>query len=121
MPGEYSEPEGQILFASAGDQIAGSVAMRPIEDSSAAEMKRLYVREDWRGQGLGRELVMRIISYARGQGYTALRLDTVPQLEEAIALYLDLGFKETSDYSGGASIYLDAKLRYFELKLIKEM
>ena len=67
MPGEYSEPEGQILFASAGDQIAGVVAMRPIEDSSAAEMKRLYVREDWRGQGLGREFLIRIFSYARGK------------------------------------------------------
>ncbi len=117
MPGKYSEPEGQILFAKDGRKIAGVVAMRPLEDAGAAEMKRLYVREDWRGQGLGRELVERIIAHARAQGYTALRLDTVPQLEAAIALYLDLGFKEIGDYSGGSSIYLGAELRYFELDL----
>jgi GNAT superfamily N-acetyltransferase len=75
------------------------------------------VREDWRGQGLGRELVERIIAHARAQGYKLLRLDTVPQLETAIALYLDLGFKEIGDYSNGTSIYLGAKLRYFELDL----
>jgi GNAT superfamily N-acetyltransferase len=117
LPGKYSEPEGQILFAKDGDKFAGIVAMRPLEDAGAAEMKRLYVREDWRGQGLGRELVARIIGCARAQGYVALRLDTVPQLEAAIALYLDLGFKEIGDYSDGTSIYLGAELRYFELDL----
>ncbi len=117
MPGKYSEPEGQILFAKDGEEIAGVVAMRPLGDAGAAEMKRLYVRMPWRGQGLGRALVERIVGHARGQGYTALRLDTVPQLESAIALYLDLGFKEIGDYSDGASIYLGAELRYFELDL----
>ena len=105
------------MFAKDGDKIAGVAAMRPLEETGAAEMKRLYVREDWRGQGLGRELVGRIIAHARAQGYRVLRLDTVPHLEAAIALYLDLGFKEIGDYSDGQSIYLGAKLRYFELDL----
>ena len=105
------------MFAKDGDKIAGVAAMRPLDGTGAAEMKRLYVREDWRGQGLGRELVERIIAHARAQGYKLLRLDTVPQLEAAIALYLDLGFKEIGDYSNGTSIYLGAELRYFELDL----
>lgn len=105
------------MFATDGGKVAGVVAMRPLEDAGAAEMKRLYVREDWRGQGLGRELVARIIAHARDRGYTALRLDTVPQLEAAIALYLDLGFKEIGDYSNGNSIYLGAELRYFAFDL----
>ena len=122
MPGKYAEPEGQILFAKDGDAIAGIVAMRPLDDANgekcgAAEMKRLYVRENWRGRGLGRELVERIIAHARSQGYTTLRLDTVPGLEAAIALYKDLGFKEIGDYSEGSSLYLHAELRSFELDL----
>tara|TARA_Y100000294_G_scaffold164481_1_gene171287 strand:+ start:247 stop:612 length:366 start_codon:yes stop_codon:yes gene_type:complete len=120
LPGNYSEPGGQILLARDGAKIAGIVAMRPLEEDGICELKRLFVREAWRRRGLGRELTMRIIAHARGQNYAAMCLETVPQLEAAIALYLDLGFEETGAYSEDSSIYLDAELRYFKLDLTKD-
>jgi ribosomal protein S18 acetylase RimI-like enzyme len=103
-----------------GADIAGIVAMRPLDEDGICELKRLFVREAWRRRGLGRELTMRVIKYARGRDYAAMCLETVPQLEAAIALYLDLGFKEIGSYSEDSSMYLNAELRYFELDLKRD-
>ncbi len=93
LPGEYSPPSGRLLIA----ESAGCVALRPIDDR-ICEMKRLYVRPDHRGSGLGRHLVEAIISEARSIGYRAMRLDTMPKMDRAQGLYAALGFHEIPAY-----------------------
>lgn len=98
LPGRYAPPGGAILLAEGdGGDIAGLVAMRPI-DPFAAEMKRLYVRSDRQGDGLGRALAEALIASARERGYSRLRLDTLPSMERAAALYRKLGFVEIGPY-----------------------
>ena len=97
LPGAYAPPAGALLIARDGVAAAGCVALRSVEGGTA-EMKRMYVREAWRGSGLGRRLAMTIIEEARGRGYARLVLDTLPKLAPAIALYRDLGFRETGPY-----------------------
>ena len=97
LPGYYAFPEGRILLGWEDGKIAGGVALRPLE-TGMCEMKRLFVRPDWRGRGLGRRLAHQIVDAARDIGYKAMRLDTEKRLTTAIALYRQMGFAEIGRY-----------------------
>jgi putative acetyltransferase len=97
LPGEYAPPGGALLIARDKDTAAGCVALRQL-DAGTGEMKRMYVREAYRGSGLGRRLALAIIQEARKRNYARVMLDTLPKLAPAIALYRDLGFRETGPY-----------------------
>src|SRR5207248_8762977 len=98
LPGKYAPPKGALLLAYVDGQPAGCVALRPLDgDHDSCEMKRLFVRPDFRRHRLGRALVDRIIEEARRIGYTRMRLDTVAdRMKEAVALYRTLGFREVA-------------------------
>ncbi|MGH8216214.1 MAG: GNAT family N-acetyltransferase [Rhodanobacteraceae bacterium] len=98
LPDPYVPPMGALLIADIGGDAAGCAGLRPIDDC-VSEMKRLYVRPAYRGTGLGKRLVEAVIEAARRAGYRELRLDTLPSMASAQALYHRLGFSEISPYN----------------------
>jgi ribosomal protein S18 acetylase RimI-like enzyme len=98
LPAPYVPPAGALLIARHAARVAGCVAMRKL-DGNTCEMKRLYVRPEYRGSGLGKTLVEAVIQAARQAGYRELRLDTLPSMASAQSLYRRLGFLDIHPYS----------------------
>jgi GNAT superfamily N-acetyltransferase len=98
LPGDYALPAGRLLLAYDNGELGGCVALRKI-DEGICEMKRLFLRDKFRGQGLGRSLIEVVVSEAKEIGYQRMRLDTLPpKMNDAIALYRSYGFKEIDPY-----------------------
>ena len=97
LPGDYSPPSGRLLLGFHDSDPAGCVALRKISQE-ICEMKRLFVRPHCRGLGLGKALATKVIEDGREIGYKRMRLDTVPAMQTAIALYVSLGFREIDPY-----------------------
>lgn len=97
LPGEYAPPRGALFVAVDGDRYLAMIALRPI-DGPVGEMKRLYVRPDARGRGLARQMIARLCDEAKRLGYSELRLDTLPMMREAQAIYEEFGFVDIAPY-----------------------
>jgi putative acetyltransferase len=113
LPGDYAPPDGRLLLAEYEGQLAACVALHQI-GFEVCEMKRLYLRPQFRGKGLGRALADRIIAEARQIGYRRMRLDTVePVMQDAVAMYRRLGFQEIAPYCANpiaGALYMELPL-----------
>lgn len=114
LPGEYALPDGRLVLCKFGDRPAGCIALKRLEPG-VCEMKRLYVRPDFRGHQLGQKLAQHLIDEARRARYHVMRLDTIPgSMDHAIALYHSIGFKEIPAYCHNpipGAIYMELDLR----------
>ena len=98
LPGPYAPPQGELLLAKRGDHVLGCIALKPLEPPRVAEIKRLFVRPQARKGGVGKALVEAVIAVAQALGYSEIKLDTLPQMEGAIALYKSNGFTPIPPY-----------------------
>jgi len=113
LPGDYAPPPGRLLLAEYEGELAGCIALRP-KESGICEMKRLFLRPQFRGESLGRILAERVIAEARKIGYKRMRLDTVePVMKDAVAMYRKLGFEEIAPYCENpiaGALYMELEL-----------
>ena len=113
LPGKYAAPGGRLYLAEVDGMIAGCIALRPLEQS-ICEMKRLFVKERFRGMKIGKLLIERLIEDARTIGYKAMRLDTfATRMEKAVQLYESYGFREIPAYYNNPNdgvLFLELKL-----------
>jgi GNAT superfamily N-acetyltransferase len=113
LPGAYAPPRGCLLLARSGTEVLGTVALKPLA-GRVAEIKRLYVLPEARGEGLGKALLTRVIDEARDRGYHRIRLDSHrASMAPAIGLYRALGFIEIPPYGPD----LDGAIAFFEKRL----
>ncbi len=98
LPGKYALPDGRLFLAFSNGRLAGCIALRKL-DEGICEMKRLFVRDGFRGQKIGIRLIEKLISAAREIGYSKMRLDTYPpKMGKAVDLYRSYGFVEIPPY-----------------------
>ena len=113
LPGDYAPPDGRLLLATSNGYPAACVALHKLAPE-ICEMKRLYVRPQFRGKGFGRELAERVVAEARQIGYKKIRLDTVePVMTTAVAMYRKLGFREIDPYRPNpiaGALYMELQL-----------
>ena len=113
LPGKYAQPEGRLLLAYSDGELAGCIAMRKLEDG-ICEMKRLYVRDGFRGQKIGVKLIEKLLADARSENYSKMRLDTFPpKMGKAVSLYESHGFHPIPPYYNNPHegvLYMELKL-----------
>jgi GNAT superfamily N-acetyltransferase len=112
LPGKYGEDGGVLLIAWIEGTPAGTIALRRLSDH-AGEVKRLYLRPQFRGRGLGRHLVEQVIAHAHAIGYETLFADTLPIMTDALSLYAKMGFETTGPYTADptpGAIFLKLRL-----------
>jgi len=112
LPGPYGPPHGVLLVARCDGRPAGCVALRPL-GGGVCEMKRLFVRHQFRGKGIGKRLALAVIGAAHERGYRAMRIGFAPWMEEAIAIYRGLGFRPIEAYRAEVfegSVFLELAL-----------
>ena len=110
---KYALPYGRLLIARFDGALAGCIALRRL-DERRCEMKRLYVRDSFRGRGIARALVSTLLSEASAQGYSLMLLDTLPALSSALSLYGSMGFVPVDKYNDSPldyTIYLGRELK----------
>ncbi|HBC07315.1 MAG TPA: GNAT family N-acetyltransferase [Rhodospirillaceae bacterium] len=112
LPGTYGPPRGALLLLRADGGAAGAVGVRALSEDRA-EIKRLYVRPAWQGQGFGRRLAAAAVGHARSAGFRALCLDTLAHMKGAQALYRAMGFAEIAPYHDDTA----PGMRFMELTL----
>ena len=113
LPGDYAPPGGCLLLLWEGEAPVGCVAVRQLSPG-IGEMKRLYVKPAFRGKGFGRRLAETAAAEAFKVGHKRLRLDTVPSMQDAIALYRQMGFREIPPYRENpipGALYLELDLK----------
>ena len=113
LPGKYKPPDGRLFLVFADEKLAGCIALRKSE-AQICEMKRLFVREDFRGFGIGKILIEKLIAEAKKIGYEKMRLDTFPpKMSKAVELYNSYGFYEIEPYYHnpyGETLFLELDL-----------
>lgn len=114
LPGSYASPRGALLIAVAGEEVAGCVGLRPL-DEHTCEMKRLYIRPPYRSLRAGAALGRAVIEAAKRLQYQTMRLDTLPSMVAAIRLYEQLGFRDIAPYRVNPVF----GTRYMELNLVE--
>lgn len=98
LPGKYAQPEGRLLLAYWDERLAGCIALRKLEDG-VCEMKRLFVRDGFRGKAIGVSLIEEVIAEAHKAGYAKMRLDTFPpKMGKAVSIYESHGFQSIPAY-----------------------
>ncbi len=108
----YSAPTGSLLLAVKDEKYIGCVAVRKLDDG-VCEMKRLYLLDEYKGHGYGKQLVIAIMQKATTLGYKTIKLDTLPKLDIAIDIYKKIGFVETTAYYHNplqGVVYMEAPL-----------
>lgn len=99
LPGPYVTPHGALFLAKVDGQPAGCVAVRSFDDTNyTCEMKRLFVRDAFKGHGVGKALAAQAISAGKELGYKRMLLDTLAHMKPAIDLYTALGFQPIAAY-----------------------
>jgi len=113
LPGRYAKPDGRLFLAFVDENLAGCIALRKLEDG-VCEMKRLFVREDFRGRQIGNILIEKLIEEAAKIGYEKMRLDTyAPKMAKAVKLYQSHGFREIPPYYHnpyGETLFMEKEL-----------
>jgi ribosomal protein S18 acetylase RimI-like enzyme len=116
FPGQYSPPDGSLYLAWVGSQAVGCVGLRKFE-KRICEIKRLYVKPDFRGKQAGENLAKAAVRAAKNIGYEYIRLDTLPSMESANRLYRSLGFEPIESYRYNpieGAVFMELNLKDFK-------
>lgn len=112
---KYGPPKGLLYIATWNEEVAGCIALLPLKEEGVCEMKRLYVRQQFRKHKIGKTLVEQLLNDASQLGHTKIKLDTLQKLQPAITLYKQYGFEETTAYYQNplaGVVYMEKELHF---------